>query len=132
MTKHTCLVATLVLLAAATGCRRPSYPTAKLEGTVTVDGRQVQAGTISFTPLDPNRGSGVSTAIDHGRYVAAGVPQGSVRVYFNAVEETGGMVEEFGMRYPKTVNIIPDKHRAGTDIAVSGNDGDRNFDLSSR
>lgn len=131
MTKHACLIASLVLLTAVAGCRRQSYPTARLEGAVTVDGRQVEAGTISFAPLEPGRGSGVSAAIDHGRYVANGVPRGNVRVYFNAVQETGDTVEDLGVRSPRTVNVIPDRHRAGMDIEVVSNDRDRNFELSS-
>ena len=114
------------------GCGGPGFPTARLEGTVTVDGQPVEKGNISFTPTQADRGSGATATISSGHYVAQGVPQGKVRVYFDATKETGRTTEQFGKQYPETVNVIPEKYRAGLQIEVSGETVNQDFKLSTK
>ena len=128
---------TLVLLGVlaaghVAGCGGPGFPSARLEGTVTVDGQPVETGNISFTPTQADRGSGATATISGGRYVAEGVPQGKVRVYFDATRETGRTIEQFGKPYPETVNVIPEKYRAGMEIDVSGEEVNQDFKLTSQ
>lgn len=111
------------------GCGGRWYSTARLEGQVAIDGRPIAQGNITFTPLQPGRGSGASTTIESGRYIVQNVPQGRVRVDFHAVKETGRTVMQFGKPYPETVNIIPDKYRAGLEIEVSGDNASQDFRL---
>lgn len=114
------------------GCGGPGYPSVRLEGAVTVDGQPVEAGTISFTPLQPGRGAGVSATIAAGRYAAGNVPQGKVRVDFQATKETGRTVEQFGKPYPETVNVIPERCAAGMEIEVGTGDAKRDFNLTTK
>ena len=122
----------LLAVAGMAGCGGPGFPSARLEGTVTVDGQPVETGNISFTPTQADRGSGATATISGGRYVAEGVPQGKVRVYFDATRETGRTIEQFGKPYPETVNVIPEKYRAGMEIDVSGEEVNQDFKLTSQ
>jgi hypothetical protein len=113
------------------GCGGPKFPTARLEGTVTVDGVPVEKGNISFTPIQGGRLS-ATAAITGGRYVAEGVPQGKVRVDFQGTKETGKTVMQFDKPYPETVDVIPQKYRTGMEIEVGGSDANRDFKLTSK
>jgi hypothetical protein len=122
----------LTLVLALSGCGGPGYEIADLSGQVTVDGAPVETGTIIFTPLDGNRGPGVTVPIAAGRYQAAGVPRGRVRVDFNATRETGKMVDFFGKPTPEIENVIPKQYHAGLQIEVAGENGTRDFKLTSK
>lgn len=78
-----------LLLVVGGGCRQASFPSAALEGSVTVDGTAIDQGTISFTPLDSGAGTTVIAEVQGGRYRAEQVPLGNVLVGFQAMRETG-------------------------------------------
>ena len=120
-----CLVLSLTLV----GCGGRGYSTALVEGRVTIKGEPVKQGNLTFTPLQPGRGRGVTAAIVAGRYIAKDVPQGKVRVDFYATKETGRMVAAFDKSIPETINIIPDKYRAGMEIEVGADNNNRDFNL---
>lgn len=124
-----CMLVLTMPLAILAGCGGQGYSTARVEGQVTVDGQPLTQGTLSFTPLQSERGAGVSAPIEAGRYVAVKVPQGRVRVGFQAVKETGRTVMQFGKPYPETVNAIPDKYRAGIEIEIAGDEANKDFNL---
>lgn len=113
------------------GCGGPSYPTATLQGQVTVDGKPIPDGTLSITPLTGNRGQGMSTSIRAGKYHVEGVPQGRVRVDFNAVQATGKTVLVFDRPEPEMMSLIPEAYRSGLEIEVKGEKMDHDFQLTS-
>ena len=119
----------LMTLLAIVGCSGRGYPTARLEGRVTVSGQPVERGNITFTPLQADRGSGAAATIESGRYVAQNVPQGKVRVDFHAVKPTGRTVLHMGKPQPVNVNIIPDKYAAGLEFEVNGKEVHKDFNL---
>lgn len=114
---------------AIAGCNGRGYATAMVDGRVIVNGDAVEQGNITFTPLQAGRGHGVTAAILAGRYVAKDVPQGKVRVDFYAIKETGRTVTDFGKPQPETVNVIPDKYRAGVEIEIGADKNSRDFNL---
>lgn len=100
------------------GCRNREnpFPTVTLRGSVTVDGKPISDGTITF--LSEVGGQASSGSIRRGRYEADMVPVGRVRVMFNAIRETGKIVEEGGHSFPERVSIIPLRHSAGQSITI--------------
>ncbi len=113
------------------GCQPSGYPSAALEGSVTVDGTAIDQGTISFTPLDSGAGTSVIAEIRGGRYRAEQVPLGNVLVGFQAMRETGETFMEFGVEVPQTESLIPDKYATGIEIRVESEGGEQDFELVS-
>jgi hypothetical protein len=116
------------------GCGSGGKPVnvARLEGAVTLDARPIVEGNLQFVPQEPGQGSPVGVPIKDGRYVAPAVPQGKVRVVVSATRKTGKMISVYSEPYEEVVSIIPDKYQDGIEIAVSGDDPNRNFALKSR
>jgi len=131
------LLATLSFTVLAVGCgggtAKPSYPSARLEGTVSVDGQAVPTGTLQFMPPQGMNAAIVEAQIKDGRYVAANVPVGKVRVLFTAVRETGRVDNKSTSQpVPEVVNMIPERYRDGLDIEVTADLAKKDFDLKSR
>jgi hypothetical protein len=127
------ILAALVLV----GCGEvgPSYPAAKLAGSVTIDEQPVANGTVQFMPETPAAGSAVqpvSAPIQDGRYLADAVPKGKVRVLFTAQRKTGKMITEYSTPYEEVVSIVPKKYQEGITLDVAADKQDQNFDLRSR
>jgi hypothetical protein len=118
----------LMTLLAVVGCGR-GYPTARVEGQVTVNGQPVEQGNITFTPLQADRGPGATATIESGRYVVQDVPQGKVRVDFYAVKPTGRTAVYLGKTHPINVNIIPEEYAGGLEFEVDGKEVHKDFSL---
>ena|SRR5437899_1171893 len=131
------VLATILLSVLSAGCdggpAKPSYPSTRLEGMVTVDGHPIPAGTVQFLPPQGSKAPVVEAQIKDGRYVAANVPVGKVRVLFTAVEKTGKVdTKSTSQPVPEVVNIIPDRYRDGLDVEVTADGAKKDFDLKSR
>jgi hypothetical protein len=115
------------------GADKPTtYPTARLEGNVTLDDKPIPEGNLQFVPQDAGRAPITAAAIVDGRYVAEAVPRGQLRVLLRATKETGKMIKEYSTPRPEVVNLIPAKYRAGIPIDVTGDNANLNFALRSR
>ena len=128
------IVATVFLTTAICGCSREDahYPSVRLEGNVTIAGKPLADGLIMFMPLERGRGGGVKAVIKEGRYVADRVPTGKVLVTFNAMQETGRMVESPsspGKPLPERIDLLPAKYKSGVSLDVKGEQLRRDFDL---
>ncbi len=119
----------LTALLAIAGCGVQGYPTVRLEGCVRVNGHPIEQGNITFTPLQSDQGASVAARIESGNYVVVKAPRGKVRVDFHAVKETGKTIMQYGKPYPETVNVIPEKYRAGLEIAIDGDNLHKDFSL---
>ena len=131
------VLATLLASLLSSGCDRgpakPNYPAARLEGAVTVDGQAVPSGTLQFMPPQGSKAPVVEAQIKDGRYTAANVPVGKVRVLFTAIRETGRVdTKSTSQPVPEVVNIIPERYRDGLDIEVTADSPKKDFDLKSR
>jgi hypothetical protein len=123
----------LVALSPITGCGGgPNYPHATIQGIVTLDGKPIEDGKITYFPqASVGAGSGGSATIVGGKYELSGVPIGQANFTFSALVETGRMVEDLGKQVPERVNPIPVIYReAGVARDISSS-GEQNFDLFS-
>jgi hypothetical protein len=122
-------MAGLVVLVFVAGCGRTGPPTATLEGSVTLDGKPLEKGTISFVSQEKTGGSATAEIVA-GPYRAEHVPRGKVLVYLHATKDTGRMVEIMkGSPQQEIINIVPEKYRAGITIEVTEPVVHRDFDL---
>jgi hypothetical protein len=124
----------ILLAASVVGCDagKPAYPTARLEGNVTLDDKPIPEGNLQFVPQDVGQLPMAGAPIVDGRYVALAVPQGRLRVLLSATKTTRKMVKEYSTPRPEVVNLIPAKYRAGIPIEVTGDNANLNFALRSR
>jgi hypothetical protein len=79
----------LALLAIAPGC---GGKVATIEGTVTIDEKPVETGTITFVPIEGTPGSGARAQIAKGVYTidsSMGTAPGTYRVEIAARRKTG-------------------------------------------
>jgi hypothetical protein len=130
-------VMAVLVAAGIPGCSRPAsqtaYPSTQLQGAVTVDGHPIKSGSMQFLPPSGSKAPAVQAEIKDGRYVAAGVPLGKVRVIFTAVKETGRVdTKSTSTPIPEVVNIIPDRYRDGWEIDVTADKTQQDFDLKSK
>jgi hypothetical protein len=129
--KQSFWVALLALVVA--GCGTSGLPTAKLEGTVTLDGTPIATGGIQFRPKDPKgQAPPAGAVISDGKYSAKGVPIGKVVVMVTATKETGKTITQGSDSRPEAVNIIPQKYQKGIEIDVTGDNPNQNFELKSK
>src|SRR5262249_24174053 len=82
------LLAVALSLVSGCGLSKSAPPRANLEGIVTLDGRPLSEGTMQFMPQVKGQAPPSMAVIAEGRYVAAGVPKGKVRVLLNATKKT--------------------------------------------
>jgi len=97
-----------VVLAGLLGCSRNTNRLA-VSGTVTIDGRPLASGLISFQALE-NTVSGTGTAIEQGRYelpAQRGLLPGKYRVIIQGFRETGRVIKDpqIGKDIPEIVPI---------------------------
>ena len=123
----------MLLAVLTTGCaaEKPGFPTATIQGTVTIDRVPVKAGSIQLIPGSGVKGQVAQSTIADGKYEAKNVPVGKLRVMFNITRETGKMITEYSTPYPEIENLVPEQYRDGVDLTVAGNDNVP-FDLTSR
>jgi hypothetical protein len=129
-----CLLLLVLFIAALPGCGsdKPSFPSARLEGSVTLDGQPIGEGNLQFVPQDVGKAPVTAAPIVDGRYVAEAVPHGKLRVLLTATKKTGKMIMEYSTPRPEIVNVIPSKYRSGIPIDVSQDNPNMNFALQSR
>jgi hypothetical protein len=122
-----------LVIALLWGCgqAKPTYPAARLEGSVTLDGKPIAQGNLQFVPQDASQAPITGTTIADGRYVAEAVPRGKLRVLLSASKETGKMITEYSTPRPEVINLIPAKYRAGIPIDVTGDNLNQDFALKS-
>lgn len=110
------------------GKEEPKFPSATIQGTVSIDGKPVKEGTLQFLPQTNVKGQPSQAKIVDGKFEAKHVPIGKVRVMFNITRATGKMITEYSTPYPEVENLVPKNSRDGVDLDVKGNDN-VSFDL---
>jgi hypothetical protein len=114
------------------GCTDGRKPgTARLEGSITIDGQPPPAGAIGSISFRPKgQGQPTSAQIVDGKYKCDDVPLGDVDVYFQLVQETGKMVSEGGRSYPELRNLVSSKYDKGIELKVTDDNSTQNFELT--
>ena len=124
----------LICLAVAPGCQGSdvAYKPAKVSGTVTLDGTPIEKGVINFMSADKVGAAGEDSAeINAGKFTAAKVPVGKVRMYVIATKETGKMIKGSSTDIPETISIIPPHYAQGIEATITGDETDRKIELRS-
>ena len=121
-------LAALCAAAALSGC---GAPTATVEGTVTVDGRPMPSGVVSYAPAD-GQGPPVTATVENGKYHLRTVPgKASVRISEPVV--TGQRPQYNGPNAPMmdiTEERLPERYNAKTELSVDLKGGDNTKDWS--
>jgi hypothetical protein len=125
------LVAALILVV---GCKRP--PTSgDVRGTVTLDGKALEDGTIRFTPID-GKGGTAGGMIKDGQF-AFSAPIAKHRVEISATRMTGGRTtpaDRHSDAVEAVVDLIPEKYNTQSELTldVKGGLNEPRFDLKSQ
>ena len=127
------LVALVWIALLTGGCGGSTGPTARVDGSVSIEGEPVATGIISFSPRESGTVGPATAEIVDGRYQASSVPLGPVLVQIHATKETGKMLTDRaeGGQYPETINLVPAKYDAGIEVTISG-DESHDFNLTAR
>jgi hypothetical protein len=112
----------LAIMLSGCGGEKSKFPTATVQGSVTIDGAAVKEGSIQFMPEGGVSGQPCQATIANGQYVAKNAPVGKVRALFTITRPTGKMITEYSSTYPEIENLVPEQYRSGVPITVSGND----------
>lgn len=107
-----------------------NYPSARLEGEVSVDGQPVGDGTIQFVPQAAEAGPVTQATVLQGRYIATKVPLGKVNAipHVTPPAPPAQMTSEYVP--PKSVTI-PARYQSGFPIEVKG-DMTQDFPMSTK
>ncbi|WP_143393293.1 hypothetical protein [Fimbriiglobus ruber] len=125
------LVASVALLAGCGG-------SARLEGTVTLDGQPVDGGTIAFTPAGGQK-SNLAGRIANGKYVienAGTLAPGTYKVEINWPKKTGNMIpnkNDPGTQVDEVKQAIPMEYNTQSKLTAELKSGvnTNNFELKS-
>jgi hypothetical protein len=101
----------------ATGCGRS---TPVMEGTVTLDGVPIDAGTIELFPAD-GKGPTAGTGITAGRYRTE-VAEGLKKVRLRSPQKDGTKMLDpggSGEMIDRRVEAVPDRYNEKTDLEVT-------------
>jgi hypothetical protein len=123
------LLCVVIVIAGCNGGRKPG--TARLEGSVTIDGQPPPAeakGSISFRPT--GKGQPTSAQIVDGKYKCDDVPLGEVVVFVQLVLPTGKMVSDGGRSYPELRNLVSSKYDQGIQLNVTDDNSNQDFELA--
>ena len=132
LARHRTVLACTMMLAiaalVATGCG-PSTPV--VEGTVSLDGVPIDAGTIELLPAD-GKGPTAGTGIIAGRYRTE-APEGVKKVRIRSPQKDGTKILDpggSGQMVDRRVEAIPDRYNEKTDLEVTIKPGLNKHDLT--
>jgi hypothetical protein len=123
------------------GCADSGPPTAEVSGTVRLDGRPIEEGSIQFIPVGVSRGPGAGGIIQDGKYhipQKRGVVVGTNRVELRAFKNAGTKIQDPtappGIRTEARVQAFPpefnDRSTVVKEIQAGSNAID--FDVDTR
>jgi hypothetical protein len=124
----------VLLCVFAAGCANKPKPIAEATGSVTLDGLPVEAGIVSFIPMDDGKISG-GAAISAGRYKlypGSGIEPGNYRVEIRWAKPTGEKVKEpvYGHSPDIFAEAIPAKYNSESVLTVELTKGTNALDFS--
>ena len=127
-------VALILVTSAGCGEEKSSVPTARLQGSVTLNGGPIPPdaqATISFTPIDSMKAVPASAEIKDGKFDAQDVPMGKVDMTITIQQATGKLLPDPQGRgdVAEINDLVPQAWRNGKEIQVDGDKSDLNYDL---
>lgn len=130
----TCLF--LLLPATLPGCGRTSTNQGDVLGTVTLDGKPVERGTIAFLPIEDTKGAATAGPIESGRYEIVG-PHGPAvgwnRVEIHAPHKTDRMIPYgfggSGKMIEEETEAVPPQFNIDSTLKIEITPGDNRCDF---
>jgi len=107
-----------------------NFPSARLEGEVTLDSKPIDEGMIQFVPQDLSAPP-TQASILQGRYVAPRVGLGKVMVILTVAPPARPAIIESNY-VPPTIVTIPDRYKNGLPIDVKADKSDQDFAMTSK
>lgn len=125
------------VIVAMPGCGNQGANQASVSGTVTLDGKPIEEGSIMLTPIEGTQGSVTGGTIKNGHYELtgkAGAAIGWNRVEIRAVRKTGKMIQKPfsppGQTIPEKVEAIPPRYNSQSTLKVEIKSGDNTADFA--
>jgi hypothetical protein len=119
------------------GCGGHRADRGAVGGTVALDGKSLEHGSILFTPIDGTHGSVAGATIEDGRYQLpseVGPAVGWNRVEIRAMRKTGNMVPKAfghpGEMVPEQVEAIPAQFNSKSKLKVEIRPSDNTADFN--
>jgi len=106
-----------IIISMGCGESTPVFPTAKLEGAITIKGESVQKGNLQVISKD-KVGLIAQGPITDGKFMIPDAPLGAVTIIVRATKTTGKMIKEYSSEYPEVINIIPKSYQQGIPFTV--------------
>ena len=107
------------------------FKSARLEGSVTLDGKPIGDGTIQFVPASKEAGGVTQATIVEGRYVAPRVALGQVTAML--FTQPPPAPENLSTDYkPESFAAIPERYKKGFKIEVKEDQPNVDFAMSSK
>jgi hypothetical protein len=141
LTKRFLLILSPAMLLLALGCGGGVKDRGAITGTVKLDGKPVEKGSILFTPIEGASGTVAGGEIENGRYQlseANGPAIGSNRVEIRAMRKTGKMIPKPfsppGTMIAEQIEVIPPRFNSESTLMVDVKAGDNaaDFEVSSQ
>jgi hypothetical protein len=130
-----------LLLLPVLGCGSGKSNRGAVSGTVRLDGKPIERGSILFTPIEGAHGAVAGGEIENGRYqlpALRGPAIGLNRVEIRAMRKTGKMAPKAfgrpGETVPEQVEAIPPQFNSKSKLKLKIDLGDNtaDFDVTSR
>ncbi|NBY01069.1 MAG: hypothetical protein EBQ87_03665 [Planctomycetes bacterium] len=106
-----------IIISIGCGESTPVFPTAKLEGAITIKGESVQKGNLQVISKE-KVGLIAQGLITDGKFMIPDAPLGEVTILVQATKATGKMIKEYSSEYPEVINIIPNSYQQGIPFTV--------------
>lgn len=106
-----------MIISSGCGESAPVFPSAKLEGTITIKGEPVQKGNLQVISKD-KVGLIAQGPITDGKFMIPDAPLGEVTIIVRATKATGKMIKEYSSEYPEVINIVPNSYQQGVPFTV--------------
>ena len=124
---HGCVCASI--LWASLGCSGTSHEPARfpVSGSVELDGKPIQTGTITFIPEGATQGPSAGATINEGRFsipAEGGPVKGDYKVLINALRKTGkqipvGSPSPPGTMMEEKIESIPAQYNSASTLRVT-------------
>ena len=132
MYRLTVLAAVVVL---AAGCADSKAPETRLQGVVTLNGKQIPSDAkafVNFAPAAGGTAKSVSVEVIDGHYDSPHTPQGPVLVSFAISRAVGPekKSDRTGQLYHDIENMVPARYSTGIKLEVEGDNPNQDFHLT--
>jgi hypothetical protein len=125
----------------APGCGKSDANRATICGQVTLDGKPIEQGSISFTPIQGAQGTAVGATIKDGQYrlsAAQGPGIGMNRVEISSIRKTGRKIAKgmggTGLTMEETAEAVAPRFNSNSNVTLEIKAGDNvgNFEAFSK